>query len=434
MKRTCANCGKELADGAMFCSFCGEKVASNTCKHCGKELIEGSTFCIYCGTKVDSEQSEPVDETINIQDTEVVNETNTSSTVVPLASENTEAESESNNIANESNDTVKPESDDSDKLSQIVSKNTDYYMTEFIKLSHNTKSRFNWAAFLFNGIFAYYRKCQDIFWKYYKLPIILTVIANVFTIAAGYYLLNNVSVDPNLITSIIAVNIGIVAYMLITNIRFGMYFNSEYYHKCKVIADNATDSVKPLGVSKKNGFLYWLAVTAYTIVLEIVIYVCIFMTISNFFSLSDYDLDDYDINADYSTNDDYTSATTNETDNVEIATTNDIDIMNFAGNYLCDSSTYIEDHFVEMCSELVIEPVTDTEILISHSFRGNYSFFEEYANSDMISSNTITFTTYNGYDNGTHTLEYASAEDTGSQYDVIFIDGDYSMPYIRLDY
>lgn len=41
-------------------------------------------------------------------------------------------------------------------------------------MSHgNEKCRFNWAAFLFAGVFSYYRKSQDIFWQHYKWPFII---------------------------------------------------------------------------------------------------------------------------------------------------------------------------------------------------------------------------------------------------------------------
>ena len=58
-------------------------------------------------------------------------------------------------------------------LSDVVIKNSQYYLPEFEKARRNEKCRFNWAAFLFAGVFSYYRKSQDIFWQYYKWPLII---------------------------------------------------------------------------------------------------------------------------------------------------------------------------------------------------------------------------------------------------------------------
>mgnify|MGYP004515262783 CR=1 FL=1 len=46
----CKKCGARLADDAVFCTECGEKINSPLCcPECGNELEEGSKFCVYCG-------------------------------------------------------------------------------------------------------------------------------------------------------------------------------------------------------------------------------------------------------------------------------------------------------------------------------------------------------------------------------------------------
>lgn len=68
---------------------------------------------------------------------------------------------------------IEAEPDYTGDLSDVVIKNTQYYLPEFEKARRNEKCRFNWAAFLFAGVFSYYRKSQDIFWQYYKWPFII---------------------------------------------------------------------------------------------------------------------------------------------------------------------------------------------------------------------------------------------------------------------
>ncbi len=49
----CARCGAVLAEGAAFCSECGERVEAKEslpfCAQCGAELPEGASFCSSCG-------------------------------------------------------------------------------------------------------------------------------------------------------------------------------------------------------------------------------------------------------------------------------------------------------------------------------------------------------------------------------------------------
>ena len=49
----CSNCGKELADGSMFCNYCGTKqIVKKVCSSCGAELPSDAMFCHVCGEKV----------------------------------------------------------------------------------------------------------------------------------------------------------------------------------------------------------------------------------------------------------------------------------------------------------------------------------------------------------------------------------------------
>lgn len=49
----CKKCGKELAVGANFCMFCGEKVGV-LCPKCGTELPDEAKFCFKCGAAINT--------------------------------------------------------------------------------------------------------------------------------------------------------------------------------------------------------------------------------------------------------------------------------------------------------------------------------------------------------------------------------------------
>ena len=70
----CRNCGKEIINGAVFCSFCGVRTTesenqvqenndnqeSQHCKKCGAKLKNGAIFCNKCGVSV----TKPLEEKI----------------------------------------------------------------------------------------------------------------------------------------------------------------------------------------------------------------------------------------------------------------------------------------------------------------------------------------------------------------------------------
>ncbi len=47
----CPKCGAANAEGAKFCSECGESTAPKACTNCGAALAAGAKFCPECGTK-----------------------------------------------------------------------------------------------------------------------------------------------------------------------------------------------------------------------------------------------------------------------------------------------------------------------------------------------------------------------------------------------
>lgn len=70
MAKFCTHCGAELAEGAAFCSACGQGVQplKRVCAKCGAELTEGAAFCSVCGT-----QAGPVSGQKNVQQGTIFN-------------------------------------------------------------------------------------------------------------------------------------------------------------------------------------------------------------------------------------------------------------------------------------------------------------------------------------------------------------------------
>lgn len=365
MKHVCKNCGNELAEGSLFCNKCGEKLELNLCPSCGKELTEDSKFCIYCGAKVKTEEAAP---------TEVKNAPEslmTAVTEVPF----TEAPQE------------EPKEQPKD-LKAIIVKHADYYTTEFDKIKNGEKSKFNWAAFIFNGIFAYYRKSQDIFWKQFKTPMILMVILNILTVSTGYFAFTNVFENPTILAVWAGcagiLNLAFGIYMLIVDIRFAKNFNYNYYQK--IINGNAQS-----GVSKKNAFLYCLVVSVYT---SIMTALTIILMVSGISSSFDAGFDD-------SIYDDYTTSIIEDVEDIEDShieipvsvptnnNTNTVTASDFVGEYWYHEEYDVEGHVFYDDAYMCIEPISDTECSITMTCRGNTIVDHLYVNDDDIENDAV---------------------------------------------
>ena len=143
-------------------------------------------------------------------------------------------------------------------LSDVVIKNSQYYLPEFEKARRNEKCRFNWAAFLFAGVFSYYRKSQDIFWQYYKWPLIIYAAIILGISGSGFLAAKSEAGIVGWLIAAYVLTLAINIYLLITGVRFGKSFNREYYQHCMVLAEGSELTSRTAGVSVKNAFLFWL--------------------------------------------------------------------------------------------------------------------------------------------------------------------------------
>jgi len=153
---------------------------------------------------------------------------------------------------------IEAEPDYTGDLSDVVIKNTQYYLPEFEKARRNEKCRFNWAAFLFAGVFSYYRKSQDIFWQYYKWPFIIYAAIMLGISGSGFLTAKSEAGIAGWLIAAYVLTLAINIYLLITGIRFGKSFNREYYQHCMVLAEGSELTSRTAGVSVKNAFLFWL--------------------------------------------------------------------------------------------------------------------------------------------------------------------------------
>ena len=143
-------------------------------------------------------------------------------------------------------------------FSDVVIKNTQYYLPEFEKARRNEKCRFNWTAFLFAGVFSYYRKSQDIFWQYYKWPLIIYAAIMLGISGSGFLAVKSVGGIIGWLIAVYVLSLAVSIYLLITCIRFGKSFNREYYQHCMVLAESSELSPRTTGVSAKNAVLFCL--------------------------------------------------------------------------------------------------------------------------------------------------------------------------------
>lgn len=97
------------------------------CTNCGQKIPDGATFCPNCGAKAQ---------------------------VVPKQQPSTEPASSV------------PPADNALPLTEIVGKNTAYYLPEFEKAGAGQPTRFNWAGFLIGPYLCLYRRCFALFKKY----------------------------------------------------------------------------------------------------------------------------------------------------------------------------------------------------------------------------------------------------------------------------
>lgn len=112
--------------------------------------------------------------------------------------------------------------------------------------------------------------------------------------------------------------------------------------------------------------------------------------------------------------------------------TSEIDISDFAGTYAYDGSLEADDKEINFYYLLEIGEWDGYSFSIAETWRGNMLIQDEYARAKSLIVDTLAFDIYNpnvGYE--THSLTYVPANESALGKDVIYLDCDNTMPYVR---
>ena len=191
------------------------------CQKCGNEILDGASFCTSCGAPIDGAAQ-------------------------PAAG------------------APQTGGGDAAALEAMVARHAPYYLEEFQKLSRGEKAKFNWAAFLLGPAMCFYRKCANLFFKYFLLPILLLVAAYaVVVVGSGLF-------DLTLILAGTVLSSLAGIFVLVQYIRFGRNFNREYFAICKQRLEPSAQPA-PSGVSLKAVILYCGAWAVLVVVLSVLV-------------------------------------------------------------------------------------------------------------------------------------------------------------------
>lgn len=231
----CTNCGKQIADDAKFCPSCGIATTKTAQPPFESDFTtNGATETPTTGPSVDKAAVQQND---------------------APASKRQKADSARNGIPDAEQST-------GNSLETVIGKNSSYYLREFEKAESGEKCRFNWAAFFFSAFFCLYRKCGELFKKYFLIPIALVVAASVIT-AIGTATL---SFAVMTVGGIISAAGSIWAF--INCIRLGKNFNRLYYQHCKDLL--TTGSRKQYGTSIISAVLLAVILVVLTSIVSVI--------------------------------------------------------------------------------------------------------------------------------------------------------------------
>lgn len=238
----CTNCGEKLPDKSRFCPACGTRLAiaeetptekENPAAAAPEKKKEATEETSYATDSAAPESTARVEaESLRTTDTDI-------SEAVTINTMPAKQDSETSTAA-------------SATIEDVIGKNPRYYMAEFEKAERGEKTKFNWVAFLLGLFFCFYRKCGELFKKYFLIPVIILIAAlAVISVASASF-----SMTAMIIGSVASL-VGSV-WTLVSYIRFGRNFNREYCAHCK--ATLAAGDKKKYGTSLGSAILALCAV------------------------------------------------------------------------------------------------------------------------------------------------------------------------------
>lgn len=227
----CTNCGKKLPDGTKFCSGCGTPTVQKPVKKpiATAERSKETSAPISVPEPITKPTTQPVPVSPVAEPAASVPQHETPPD--PMVSDNAEV----------AKPAVASEKSHAETLEVVVRKNIPYYSQEFQKAEAGKKPKFNWAAFFFSAFFCLYRKCSELFKKYFLIPIVITLVAVILTtIGTSQFSLVLMSIGG------IATFAGSV-WAFVNCIRLGKNFNAAYYQHCQNAL--ATGNAKKYGTA-----------------------------------------------------------------------------------------------------------------------------------------------------------------------------------------
>lgn len=242
------------------------------CTNCGKKVPDESKFCPACGTFLYKEEEQI---TVKEQAPTVkpspkpepkhkseITEKQQAATILTTEQEAPKIETGSYQQAAEAT----PSSVDT--IEDVIGKNAAYYLSEFRKVDEGQKNKFNLTAFFLGLFFCFYRKCDDLFKKYFLIPVAILIAALIVTsIAFHSFSLPIIALGGILST------VGSV-WAFVNYIRFGKNFNKEYCAHCKAVL--ATGNKKKYGTSIGSAIIVLAAVVVLSLLPSAISFLSIF--------------------------------------------------------------------------------------------------------------------------------------------------------------
>lgn len=184
------------------------------CANCGKPIADDSKFCVHCGAKIMAAEVRPEPDVSEVTKAE-------SNVQVPPVATVAEVQPEPMPVIGPENVT------DPTTLETIVGTHCDYYLPEFEKIENGTSPKFKWAAFLFGPMFCFYRKCGELFKKYFLVPYIILAVGLICCIIGALTFGIGILIVAAVLGGIYSV------WLLVASILAGKNFNKDYYAHCK---------------------------------------------------------------------------------------------------------------------------------------------------------------------------------------------------------
>lgn len=115
-----------------------------------------------------------------------------------------------------------------DVLRAMIGKNADHYLEKFKQLERGEKTKFQWSALFIGPAFVLYRKCNELFMKYFAVPCAMAVLSSLSMSVGSGLIFSNM--DASFALTALATVLSIVSsvWFLVAGIMLGRKFPKLY--------------------------------------------------------------------------------------------------------------------------------------------------------------------------------------------------------------